>query len=342
LPISSYATGTVAVANGATAIVGTGTCWTGVNARAGDDIIVAGHTVIVEDVTDLTHIVIDPWPFPDVAPGAAYKIVQRSPLRIAGAQAMADVDRLVAILNGMGTIYAVDDDVPDPSIGDEGQYALKTSTGVWQQWKKTGGVWVLQGIPVGTNYRGAWDSAANYAGNDVVARAGSSYIARSPNIGQPPESSLAVWDVLAQKGDQGNKGEKGDAGTPATVAINSVTRLPAGASPTVTNLGTVSDASLRFGIPEGEQGIPGEQGERGAGVEPDDTGTLAQRAAHDGEAKGYSFLETDVSPFRFWIKASNTSGDWAGPTFVGGNFPVGDMGHATDSIVQTFDFGHAI
>jgi hypothetical protein len=342
LPISSYATGTVAVANGATAIVGTGTLWTGVNARAGDDIIVAGHTVIVEDVTDANHIVIDPWPYPDVTPGVSYKIVQRSPLRIAGAQAMADVDRLVAILNGMGTIYPVEGDAPDPSIGEEGQLALKTNTGVWQQWRKTGGVWVLQGIPVGTNYRGAWDTAANYAGNDVVARAGSSYIARSPNSGQPPESSLLVWDVLAQKGDQGNKGDKGDAGTPATVAINSVATLPPGAAATVTNLGTVSAASIRFGIPQGVQGIPGVQGNQGVGLEPDDTGTLAQRAAHDGEAKGFKYLVIEVSPFQLWIKASNTSGDWAGPDYIGGNFPVGDMGHATDSIVQSFDFGHAI
>ena len=51
----SYATGTVSVANGATVIVGAGTIWSGVNVRPGDDIVIAGHTVIVEDVTDATR-----------------------------------------------------------------------------------------------------------------------------------------------------------------------------------------------------------------------------------------------------------------------------------------------
>jgi len=86
LPIPSYSTGTVAVANGATVIVGTGTVWSGVNARAGDDIVITGHSVIIEDVTDTGHLVIDPWPYPDVAAGTSYKIVQRSPLRFAAAR----------------------------------------------------------------------------------------------------------------------------------------------------------------------------------------------------------------------------------------------------------------
>src|SRR3569833_3879879 len=98
----SYATGTVSVAAGGTGIVGAGTIWSDVNARAGDDIVIAGHTVIVEDVTDPTHLVIDAWPYAGVPPGTAYKIVQRSPLRYAGGQAMADVSALVAALNTDG------------------------------------------------------------------------------------------------------------------------------------------------------------------------------------------------------------------------------------------------
>ncbi|MGJ5163151.1 hypothetical protein [Bradyrhizobium sp. HKCCYLR1051] len=339
----SYATGTVAVANGATVIDGTGTIWSGVNVRAGDDIVIAGHTVIVEDVTDETHLVIDAWPYTTVDAGTAYKIVQRSPLRFAGGQAMADVSALVAILNGMGTIYAVTGEAPDPSIGEDGQYALKTNTGLWKLWLKVAGVWLAQGNPAGTSTnRGAWDGITDYIASDMVSRLGSSYIATAPSTNKPPESNPSFWNLVAAKGDQGNTGAQGAPGTAATITVASTTTLPAGSNATVTNLGTSSAASLAFGIPQGAQGIQGNQGPQGQGLSYDASGTLAERATYDGQTTGYAFLQTDVSPFRLWVKASNTSGDWAGPTFVGGNYPVGDMGHITDSIVQTYDFGHII
>ena len=82
--ISSYSTGTVAVAANATVIIGTGTIWSSVNVRPGDDIVIAGHTVVVLDVTDVTHLVIDPWPYATVS-AASYKVIQRSPQRFAGA-----------------------------------------------------------------------------------------------------------------------------------------------------------------------------------------------------------------------------------------------------------------
>src|SRR5258708_1670168 len=95
----SYSTGTVAVANGATTIIGTGTIWSGVNVRPGDDIVIAGHIVNVVDVTDTTHLVIDAWPYTTVTAGTAYKVYQRSPLRFVGGQAMADVSTLISMLN---------------------------------------------------------------------------------------------------------------------------------------------------------------------------------------------------------------------------------------------------
>ena len=54
----SYSTGTVSVAANATAVVGVGTAWAGINARAGDDLVIAGHTVTVIDVTDTTHLLL--------------------------------------------------------------------------------------------------------------------------------------------------------------------------------------------------------------------------------------------------------------------------------------------
>lgn len=87
--------------------------------------------------------------------------------------------------------------------------------------------------------------------------------------------------------------------------------------------------------------VPGPKGDTGQGFSWNASGTLAQRATYDGQTTGYAFLETDVSPYLLWVKASNTSADWAGPTPIGGNVPVGDLGLVTDSILQSFDYGVA-
>src|SRR5216683_5375811 len=198
----SYSTGTVAVANGATAIVGVGSIWSGVNARPGDDIVIAGQTVVVQDVTDTTHLVIDPWPFATVAAGATYKIVQRSPLRYAGGQAMADVSTLVAALNTDGFYVFVSPilAVPDPSYGNDQQYAYQPSTG--KLWLKTGGAWVLQGIFKGFNITGAWNSATAYKVNDVVNLNGTSYVCILAHTNFTPPNAT-YWTVLASIGATG-------------------------------------------------------------------------------------------------------------------------------------------
>jgi hypothetical protein len=156
------------------------------------------------------------------------------------------------------------------------------------------------------------------------------------------KNTAGVWAVLLNiKGIQGNTGDTGTPGTAATIAVNSTTTLSPGASATVTNLGTPAAASLAFGIPAGAQGAQGIQGIQGVGIQPDATGTLAQRSTYDGQTQGFKFLETDVSPFRLWVKASNTSADWAGPNYIGGSAAVGDLGSVADSILQTFDYGVA-
>ena len=79
---SNYRLGTVSVGAGDTVIVGgDGAIWSETNARPGDDIVILGHTVIVQDVLDTGHLAIDPWPYDAVPAGTPYKIVQRSPLR---------------------------------------------------------------------------------------------------------------------------------------------------------------------------------------------------------------------------------------------------------------------
>ncbi|WP_162141947.1 hypothetical protein [Aureimonas ureilytica] len=49
----------------------------------------------------------------------------------------------------------------------------------------------------------------------------------------------------------------GPRGAGATVSIGDVETLPPGAEPTVNNVGTLTDAILEFGIPQGAPGVPG-------------------------------------------------------------------------------------
>ena len=65
------------------------------------------------------------------------------------------------------------------------------------------------------------------------------------------------FDYVVTDGEDGAPGEPGEPGKAATIAVGTVTTLPAGSSATVTNVGTESAAVLDFGIPEGEQGDPG-------------------------------------------------------------------------------------
>lgn len=146
----SYAYGTVTVAANGTTVTGTGTNWA--NARPGDDFTTDGHTVIVVDVVDETHITIDPWPYDAVTDGT-YKITQRSPLRFVGAEARADVTRLLSTLEAKGLIwylpaaYASPSDMkPIPTAAEE-QFIFSPSLQKW--WEMQDGAWTEVGAPYG-------------------------------------------------------------------------------------------------------------------------------------------------------------------------------------------------
>lgn len=90
----------------------------------------------------------------------------------------------------------------------------------------------------------------------------------------------------------------------------------------------------------GTTGLTGAGGDDGDGLQPNASGTLAQRAAHNAAAQGFLYLQTDVLPFRLWAKASAVSGDWTGPTTISGNeFAIGDWGLITDPPAAIYDFG---
>lgn len=76
----------------------------------------------------------------------------------------------------------------------------------------------------------------------------------------------------------GLDGDQGPPGESATVSVGTVTSLPFGATPTVVNTGSSSNAVFNFGIPRGE---PGEDGETPTGA----TSSLGGIELQDGSIK---------------------------------------------------------
>ncbi|MGY3610454.1 MULTISPECIES: hypothetical protein [unclassified Bradyrhizobium] len=238
--LSSYQTGTVSVANGDTVIVGSGTIWSAANARAGDRIIIDGlPDIAIRDVTDVTHLELwAPWSGGDKV-GVSYTIIQSSPQRFAGGTAMQSVNEMVAALNtrGVPVIVPPAETGPDPSLGEEDQYAIQP--GAYKFWLKTGGTWVFQGAYKGFRVTGPWSAATAYEIGDVVSLAGSSYVALAPSTNQTPPNPTD-WQVLAA------------AGTAATVSVGTTTTGAPGTNANVTNSGTSNAAVFDFTIPSGK------------------------------------------------------------------------------------------
>ncbi len=113
---------------------------------------------------------------------------------------------------------------------------------------------------IGMNFRGNWLSGVNYAVNDAVTFAGSTYLAGAANQNAEPDASPQQWSVLAQAGGAGPTGPAGSTGQAATLSVGTVTTLAAGEAATVSNSGTPSAAVLNFGIPQGAAGSAGAGG----------------------------------------------------------------------------------
>lgn len=74
------------------------------------------------------------------------------------------------------------------------------------------------------------------------------------------------------KGDTGATGPEGPQGNAATVSVGSTTTLPVGQDATVQNVGTLYNAVLNFGIPQGPRGPQGATGATGAKGDKGDQG----------------------------------------------------------------------
>ncbi|QOZ09268.1 carbohydrate-binding protein [Bradyrhizobium sp. CCBAU 51765] len=205
--LASYSTGTVTVSAGGTTVTGTGTIWSGVNARPGDILQIGNFQTIIANVPDTDTLTIPPWGG-GAQTDVAYTIWQWFPQRVAGAQVAADVNKLVAALNTNGVPVIVPSGAtePDPSLGEEDQYAIQPGT--YKFWLKTGGLWVYQGIYKGLQLKGAWDSGTAYTVGDVATLSGSSYVCVSDHTNHTPPNAT-YWQLLASKGDIGGTGPTG-------------------------------------------------------------------------------------------------------------------------------------
>ena len=202
MPQLIYSTGTVTIAaNGTVVTAVSGAPLWNSNVMAFDTLMVAGYgPVKILGVTDDTHLTIAAWPYAAVT-SAPYQIIQDSVLRFNGAQVSADVVELVGALDVDGFFIFVGAalSVPDPSKGDEGQWAYQPSTS--KQWLKTGGVWVYQGIVC--SFTGtAWTSGTTYPANALVPYQGKIWLSlQAANTGNNPASSPAWWQSVISGGD---------------------------------------------------------------------------------------------------------------------------------------------
>jgi hypothetical protein len=192
-----YTTGTLTIGADRVSVTGVGTMW-GPIGEIGDWILVAGQVGLILTVTDDTHLTLQsPWQ--GTLPAAAnYVLIKMSWLRYEPALTQAKLRELLAELEGAGNFIFTDVAPPDPAIGNDGDWALKTNEQPWQVWFKSGGVWIEQ-RPPGFVWQGPWSAATTYGINDVVQRFGSSYVAVAENLNKPPESS-AEWNLMAASG----------------------------------------------------------------------------------------------------------------------------------------------
>lgn len=239
--LSSYSTGTATVSAGGTTVTGTGTIWSGVNVRPGDIFQIGNFQSLITEVVDTDTLTILPWGG-GAQTGVAYAIWQWFPQRVAGAAAMATVNELVAAFNTSGFFVFVDIDEtdPDPSLGNDGQYASQPTTG--KMWVKSAGTWTYLGIFKALKFAGAWSGATDYTVGDVVTLSGSSYVCVLEHTNHTPPNTT-YWQLLASKGTDG---------AAATLSIGTVTTGAGGSSAAVANSGTSTAAVLDFTIPAGK------------------------------------------------------------------------------------------
>lgn len=239
MALPSYSTGTITVQQGGTSVIGTGTIWTGGNAREGDDFVVAGLLARIVEVVSVNELTITPWTGPDQS-DAAYIIYQNAPRRFEDVQIADYVSRFVQTVNERGYVIPLlpSENEPDPSWGNDSQTAEKFSTG--DKWQKVGGEWEYVGRFAPLAPVEEWSAEKQYHANSFVTRLGASYVGKRDSLNKPPESNPDDWAKLASEGQA------------ATVEVGDVITGAPGSSASVSNSGNSHAAKFDFTIPTGK------------------------------------------------------------------------------------------
>lgn len=200
-----YSTGSASITAGGKTVTLTGGLT--IQLVSGDPFYSGGQCGLIDTITDDTHFELKlPWVGSTLV-NAPYVVQFLASSRYEAAFTGQKLRELLTILDGVGLIYYVpaSASVPDVSVGEEGQFAIKIVPGLaWTFWVKQSGVWVSLGTPVGVTNRGFWNSATAYAVNDIISRLGVLYIALQPSTNKAPESpsNSAYWQALLSPGNR--------------------------------------------------------------------------------------------------------------------------------------------
>lgn len=105
----------------------------------------------------------------------------------------------------------------------------------------------------------------------------------------------------------------GPVGPMVDVEAGTTTTLPAGSPATVTVTPGTNVYYINIGVPQGFQGVPGQdgaEGPQGAGLDIGALGDLANRDNYDSEPEGFTYFDTENGDL--YIREGAT-GNWAGP-----------------------------
>ena len=139
-----YNLGTVTVTNGSATVTSAGAIF--VDVILGDTLQVGATQAYISSVNAAFNqlTLMAPWAGTS-ATNSIYMIMKNSWSRYDPAITQAVLRDFLTKMTDAGIFYAVTGTVPDPGIGNEGDYALKSNVPAWTMWLKVSGVWVLQG-----------------------------------------------------------------------------------------------------------------------------------------------------------------------------------------------------
>jgi hypothetical protein len=202
-----YATGTISVENGSTTVSGAGVNWS--DFANGLDLLIAGGSVaVIDGVTGLDEITLKTAWAGATLEGAPYQLLKLSPLRLITPSALLgdQVRGVLQKLSAAGVIYTVAGDEPDAGVGNDGDFAIKTSTLPWTLWLKGDGDWVQQSQWVPFRPLGAWSSATTYIVGDLVQHGDGNFVSNGAGnlnhepVIAPAPASDANWTLVPLPG----------------------------------------------------------------------------------------------------------------------------------------------